>query len=471
MDKLKKVIIIGILMLILCSSTGCDWGWQGESDMTMSKDGKGTFSITVKIYKDFFSEKHFSKVNGIDEYVAKLKAQTDKDIDLKYTIDKDKSKEVDYITVSFEYNSIEEFEEKIRMMDEKSLNLYNTSDTSYLSSDVFDSYNNYKRTLDTEFQKYLKDNGITFNPKGKNYKKIFENVYICTNHYQKEHTGKHKIKNNKSVLESYVKLEKKGSESTLTIKPNAIFAFSNYISEMNYFIGNDVLDFEKLNPVLSEFVYDKEIKYIYDFLNMVKISKELKLVMDKDKKVEGYDIDKYNEKIFDDENFSGEYAQKLDDYINAYDEDENDEKMQLYNADPRNKLETLYSTLLFGLDCSILTMVNISYGDNTYETEEYLLSYMDSITISSVKGKKAIETWKKEVIDEYSHDKSDTDKEIDKNDNKNKNDNKDKDVNSELLDKSPDTGDDTDVSLILGLVGLAGLSGIGLIRLIRYVRN
>ena len=119
----------------------------------------------------------------------------------------------------------------------------------------------------------------------------------------------------------------------------------------------------------------------------------------------------------------------------------------------------------------MVTMVNINYGDNTYELEEYLLSYMDSITISSVKGKKAIKTWKKEVIDEYSHDKSDTDKEIDKNDNKNKNDNKDKDVNSELLDKSPDTGDDTDVSLILGLVGLAGLSGIGLIRLIRYVRN
>ena len=60
----------------------------------------------------------------------------------------------------------------------------------------------------------------------------------------------------------------------------------------------------------------------------------------------------------------------------------------------------------------MVTMVNINYGDNTYELEEYLLSYMDSITISSVKGKKAIKTWKKEVIDEYSHDKSDTDKEI-----------------------------------------------------------
>ena len=50
----------------------------------------------------------------------------------------------------------------------------------------------------------------------------------------------------------------------------------------------------------------------------------------------------------------------------------------------------------------MVTMVNINYGDNTYELEEYLLSYMDSITISSVKGKKAIKTWKKEVIDEYS---------------------------------------------------------------------
>lgn len=475
MVKLKKIIMIGILMLILCSSTGCDWVCQGESDMTMSKDGKGTFSTTVKIYKDFFSEKYYSKVNGIDEYIAKLKAQTDKDIDLKFIIDKDKSDKVDYITVSFNYDTIEEFDEKIRIMDERAINLYNTNDANYLSSDVFDAYNNYKHTLDIELQKYLKNNGITFNSKGKNYKKILDKIYTSTKHYQKKYTGKRYFFHTKDTIDNYAKIEKKDSESILTLKSDAILAFNNYLGEINYLIGNEIIDAEKMNTVLSEHVYEKEAKYIHDFLNSVKLSKELKLIMDKDKKVKGYDIDKYSVKTFDDENFSDSYDWAVSDYFDedCCDEEDYDEDNSntFFNEDPKDRLETLYSILLLGLDGNMVTMVNINYGDNTYELEEYLLSYMDSITISSVKGKKAIKTWKKEVIDEYSHDKSDTDKEIDKNDNKNKNDNKDKDVNSELLDKSPDTGDDTDVSLILGLVGLAGLSGIGLIRLIRYVRN
>lgn len=41
----------------------------------------------------------------------------------------------------------------------------------------------------------------------------------------------------------------------------------------------EIIDAEKMNTDLSEYVYEEEAKYIHDFLNSVKLSKELKLIM------------------------------------------------------------------------------------------------------------------------------------------------------------------------------------------------
>ncbi len=41
-----------------------------------------------------------------------------------------------------------------------------------------------------------------------------------------------------------------------------------------------IIDAEKMNTDLSEYVYEEEAKYIHDFLNSVKLSKELKLIME-----------------------------------------------------------------------------------------------------------------------------------------------------------------------------------------------
>ena len=73
-------------MFAMVMLNGCSVNCSSDLNITMSEDGKGTFSTEIKIDKEFFEKEEYWKINGIDEYVEKMKAETDKDVSLNYNI-------------------------------------------------------------------------------------------------------------------------------------------------------------------------------------------------------------------------------------------------------------------------------------------------------------------------------------------------------------------------------------------------
>ena len=80
---MKKLRVLFVTMLMMLVLVGCN----AESNMNVSKEGKGTFSTKLSFDKDRFTAENYSKVNGAQGFAKVLENQTSKDIELKYEVD------------------------------------------------------------------------------------------------------------------------------------------------------------------------------------------------------------------------------------------------------------------------------------------------------------------------------------------------------------------------------------------------
>lgn len=467
MKKIKNCVVIGMLMLIMFVSSGCYSKCGTNVKISMSEDGKGTFLTEIKIDKEFFNQDNCWKINGINEYVEKLKAQTDKDVSLNYKIEEFEEKKDKYykLIISFDFNSAEEFNEILGKLEVGTRKAYNECDRSYLSEHNVDSYYRYREILDEILQKYLKDNGIKYKAKGKNYKKLLEELYrdsYYINCIEEENEKKHYLLNDFYSKENYIKICDNETEKLLIIKPYAWIALSDYLGEIHYLIANDLLDMELVGKKVKEYSYIDVSYYVNGYLNEMGVAEELKLLMDKNKKRKDkyYNLDDYDIKLIDTHNF-GEYWERR---FEAADFGYLDYGAW-YMDNPEYWMIKLYMSAVYDSRYVFGSSGKIEYGNNVYKLN-FVASNVEEYIISSIKGKKAKITYKMKEDEN----KEDTKKNDDKSNINNQDDNKSQDTKEDnsQLDNVPDTGDDYDVPLI---IGLAGLSLICLIRLIRYIRE
>ena len=157
------VMLLGILI------TGC----SPVTTIKMDEQGKGTLTYKMDIKKNAIEETGYTVSKNIDEFAALLESKMAESLEFKVSVDKTSSNEYDYLIFTTSYNSIEDYNKKVK----EALSQYNQllyyqnpmEEMFGYSSDMYAK--DYTCELEA-LKEYMSDKGITVDIDNRNCRKF-----------------------------------------------------------------------------------------------------------------------------------------------------------------------------------------------------------------------------------------------------------------------------------------------------------
>ena len=171
MKQIRGNLVLVLILLIVALCSGC----SSHSTMKVNKDGSGTFSCKYSIDKKLYTSSTYVTIKDSKELVAQLEKKVPKGANVKFTLDTTSSKTQDFITATFSYSSLQEFD-KIASILTEAAEAEVPNDSSFITEETvkkyFDSIDTDK-VLSDLLVSYLKENKIEADVNSANYKIVF----------------------------------------------------------------------------------------------------------------------------------------------------------------------------------------------------------------------------------------------------------------------------------------------------------
>lgn len=470
---MKKGYMIILVMLLGILITGC----SPVTTIKMDEQGKGTLTYKMDIKKNAIEETGYTVSKNIDEFAALLESKMAESLEFKVSVDKTSSNEYDYLIFTTSYNSIEDYNKKVK----EALRQYNQllyyqnpmEEMFGYSSDMYAK--DYTCELEA-LKEYMSDKGITVDIDNRNCRKFVkiireyeqtDDLYDYDPSEDNEDDKKLSTKN-ETEERKYVRIVEDENGKTLNIDFMALNAIEMYIRKfvevknselfnVSYVEENTQNVTKKGNKEILKRTFEK-----FDLATKVKKAIDAK----NGAKTDVYSMNDFTPvmtvTLFDDETaekfteiYNKEYIKyetekqnsennsniTFDDMINMYDERisnyevtfgdntlqfDGDHTFELYNADNYIEVGSKANSR-----CSISTSGGIDETENVDE-----LNVSNEVSSNNNKGSKGAEK------------KYNNTEKIEK-DSKNK--------ISQLLDDTPFTGDSVNI-FVVGAIALIALA-------------
>lgn len=169
---MKKKIILFVVMLVAIMCVGCTSPDSKDNSLVMDKNGKGTFSTKFGFDKSYFEQSKYGMKKSMTEYVDEVKTLVPAELGIKFETDTSSNSKYSYVTVSIDFDSIEDLNNKANAIMKETNKLYDNGgkDMTFVDySNIFDKAVS-SNTVDQEFQNCLKSNGISYDVNTNQYK-------------------------------------------------------------------------------------------------------------------------------------------------------------------------------------------------------------------------------------------------------------------------------------------------------------
>lgn len=231
---MKKGYMIILVMLLGILITGC----SPVTTIKMDEQGKGTLTYKMDIKKNAIEETGYTVSKNIDEFAALLESKMAESLEFKVSVDKTSSNEYDYLIFTTSYNSIEDYNKKVK----EALSQYNQllyyqnpmEEMFGYSSDMYAK--DYTCELEA-LKEYMSDKGITVDIDNRNCRKFVkiireyeqtDDLYDYDPSEDNEDDKKLSTKN-ETEERKYVRIVEDENGKTLNIDFMALNAIEMYI--------------------------------------------------------------------------------------------------------------------------------------------------------------------------------------------------------------------------------------------------
>ena len=171
MKKIRIIMLSVVMLTMMCILSGCA---DVRSEVIMDEEGKGVVNYKIEIEKNGIEKGQYTNFKTIEEMAEYLQSKIDPETNLKVSTDKISSETKDYIIVSQEYDSTEQYNDNINTVLQK----YNLLVVEDDVSGMF-GYNPYDNANKNEYEilalkEYLEANGIEIDTTNRNVRKFIK---------------------------------------------------------------------------------------------------------------------------------------------------------------------------------------------------------------------------------------------------------------------------------------------------------
>ena len=160
------------MVAMMC--VGCTSPDSRESSLNMDKNGKGTFSTKFGFDKSYFEQSKYGMKKSMAEYVDVFKAVMPSDLGIQFKTDTSSNSKYSYVTVSIDFDSIEDLNKKANAIMKETDKIYNNGGENEslfdFSGEIDKVYS--ENVVDQAFQDCLKNNEISYDVNSDQYKVI-----------------------------------------------------------------------------------------------------------------------------------------------------------------------------------------------------------------------------------------------------------------------------------------------------------
>lgn len=371
---MNKGYVVVLIMLLGIIITGC----SPVTTVTMDENGKGTLSYKMDIKKNAIEETGFTVAKNIDEFAKLLESKMEKTLDIKVSVDKTSSNEVDYIIFTMTYNSIEEYNKKIGEVDDQIEQLWdpNSFEEGIMGSS-FKMNDNYLLELEA-LQEYMTDNGITVDINNRNCRKFLKIIkeYLQVDYDLVEDSEEEKkiiTKDENEENNIHVKIIEDENGKKLFIDNKAYVGLEIYIERFLEFYSEEIFNVEYLNKNTQDITDTDNKEILKRTFVKFELATKVKEIIDakKGKKSDEYTINDLTPvmavKLFNDQ-----VAQEFTELYSAeYVKYKNDKEKYVENVDfSYDDMMTMYYEKK--------TQYELVFGDNKLTfTDENLYDFLD----------------------------------------------------------------------------------------------
>lgn len=121
---MKKRIILFVVMLVAIICVGCTSPDSKDNSLVMDKNGKGTFSTKFGFDKSYFEQSKYGMKKSMTEYVDEVKTLVPAELGIKFETDTSSNSKYSYVTVSIDFDSIEDLNNKANAIMKETNKLY-----------------------------------------------------------------------------------------------------------------------------------------------------------------------------------------------------------------------------------------------------------------------------------------------------------------------------------------------------------
>lgn len=231
---MKKGYVIILVMLLGILITGC----SPVTTIKMDEQGKGTLTYKMDIKKNAIEKDGYTVAKNIDEFAELLESKMAESLEFKVSVDKISSNEYDYLIFTTSYNSIEEYNSKVK----EAISQYNQLLHEQDPMEEMFGYSDdmYAKDYSSELEalkEYMSDKGITVDVDNRNCRKFakiireYEQTDYLYDYDPSEENEDDKKLSTKDEIEQrkYVRIVEGESGKTLNIDFMALNAIEMYI--------------------------------------------------------------------------------------------------------------------------------------------------------------------------------------------------------------------------------------------------
>ena len=384
MKKVKMVSVFFMLFVIMMITSGCNT----YTEVNVDTNGKGSVKIKLEVPKDAIENGGYTKAKTPEELVAILDERCSESINMTFSVDKEASSENDYIIVSLNFDSIDEFNSQI----DEVIMQYNMMVASSDVEDLFGYIPSMTNSVvyETEaIKKYFEENGIKVDTTDRNVRKFVKLVKSCLVFDEETIENDERLKmafwkgtsnvDTKFEIEKTVEIVEKNGEKDLKIQKMAIDCVNMYMQRLLIKYQTEIFDLQGIQAS-TESVSGMETKEILGWtFEGICLADKVKDVLNKEG-ISDYSLSNLTPysavQIFNEE-FVEEFQMTWNREYNNYQEEKRLEKNQ---AEGFENVETaVYKDRN--------QSVTFSFGDNIvkFTDDEFLDVYADNkyLTISS----------------------------------------------------------------------------------------
>ena len=169
MNKCKRFVLLLLVGVISLMIVGC----TSESKVTMDKSGKGSVVYQFSFKKNSVEDDNYTKFNSLEELANVLQELIDPETNLKVSIDRTSSEDKDYIVITSDFNSVEEYNKNVDKVLEKYNQLVVAEDMNGGMFGEISSQDGKTTQMQIEaLKEYLEENGIEIGENDRNLRKF-----------------------------------------------------------------------------------------------------------------------------------------------------------------------------------------------------------------------------------------------------------------------------------------------------------